>query len=325
MTSAVAASTYQVILTASNFGSFITGLTSKTTPVDADELGLVDSAASNVEKKITLTNLWLNYIKSKADAVYTTTSAVATQITTALSGYLTSSTAASTYEPIITTLPISKGGTNSGTALNNGRVIISSGGAIVEGDTATYPSTTELAYVKGATSAIQTQINSKEPTISAGTSSQYYRGDKTWQTLNTGAISGYQGYCLNGATVKSGASPADAATYFFGSTNQTVVASTVTGAGAQIYIPKAGTIKLIRLLFSQTVGSGESSTIYLRLNNTTDTTISSSVVNNTAYLTYSLSSSISVIAGDYVEFKWVTPTWATNPTNVGVSWQLYIE
>ena len=35
-------------------------------------------------------------------------------------------------EPTITVLPISKGGTNSGTALNNNRVIISSGSAVVE-------------------------------------------------------------------------------------------------------------------------------------------------------------------------------------------------
>lgn len=35
-------------------------------------------------------------------------------------------------EPTITTLPISKGGTNSGTALSNNRIMKSSGGAIVE-------------------------------------------------------------------------------------------------------------------------------------------------------------------------------------------------
>jgi len=41
---------------------------------------------------------------------------------------------------------------------------------------ATYPSLTELSYVKGVTSAIQTQINSKFNTP-AGTTSQYVRGD----------------------------------------------------------------------------------------------------------------------------------------------------
>lgn len=48
--------------------------------------------------------------------------------------------------------------------------------------------TTELGYLYGVTSSIQTQLNAKEATISAGTSSQYWRGDKTWQTLNTSAV-----------------------------------------------------------------------------------------------------------------------------------------
>lgn len=52
----------------------------------------------------------------------------------------------------------------------------------------TYPSLTELSYVKGVSSAIQTQLNGKEPTITAGTASQYYRGDKTFQTLNGAAV-----------------------------------------------------------------------------------------------------------------------------------------
>lgn len=67
-----------------------------------------------------------------AVATFTTTAAVATQITTALTGYLTAATAASTYEPIFSVLPIAKGGTNSGAALNNNRLMKSSGGAIIE-------------------------------------------------------------------------------------------------------------------------------------------------------------------------------------------------
>lgn len=47
---------------------------------------------------------------------------------------------------------------------------------------------TELGYVSGVTSAIQTQINNKEPTITAGTTSQYWRGDKSWQTLDKSAV-----------------------------------------------------------------------------------------------------------------------------------------
>jgi hypothetical protein len=41
----------------------------------------------------------------------------------------------------------------------------------------------QINYLSGVSSSVQTQINGKEPTITAGTTAQYYRGDKTWQTL----------------------------------------------------------------------------------------------------------------------------------------------
>lgn len=42
---------------------------------------------------------------------------------------------------------------------------------------------TEFDYLNGVTSGIQSQLNAKEPTITAGTTLQYLRGDKTWATL----------------------------------------------------------------------------------------------------------------------------------------------
>ena len=33
-----------------------------------------------------------------------------------------------------------------------------------------------------------TMVNGKEPTITGGTTSQYWRGDKTWQTLDKTAV-----------------------------------------------------------------------------------------------------------------------------------------
>lgn len=74
-----------------------------------------------------------------------------------------------------TALPIANGGTNSTSALNNNRVMQSSGGAVVEAAAitandalisnangipiASVTTATELSYVSGVTSAIQTQIN----------------------------------------------------------------------------------------------------------------------------------------------------------------------
>lgn len=77
----------QDTLTSTNFGTFSNGLTAKTTPVDADTINISDSADSNKAKKLSLTNLKA-FLKTYFDTIYTTTSAVATQITTALSGYV---------------------------------------------------------------------------------------------------------------------------------------------------------------------------------------------------------------------------------------------
>lgn len=62
------------------------------------------------------------------------------------------------------TLPVANGGTNSSTALNNDRAMISSGGAIVE----SVVTSTELGYLDGVTSALQTQINGKAPSDGDG-------------------------------------------------------------------------------------------------------------------------------------------------------------
>lgn len=47
---------------------------------------------------------------------------------------------------------------------------------------------TEFGHLNGVTSAIQTQLNGKEATINATTSADYYRGDKTFATLNKTAV-----------------------------------------------------------------------------------------------------------------------------------------
>ncbi len=54
---------------AGNVGSTIHGATSKSTPVDADEFGLIDSAASNVLKKLTFANLKAT-LKTYFDSLY---------------------------------------------------------------------------------------------------------------------------------------------------------------------------------------------------------------------------------------------------------------
>lgn len=96
-------------------------------------------------------------------------------VTPALTGYLKG--AGASPVSAVTTIPVADGGTNSTTALSNNRIMKSSGGAIVEAaaitasralasdangiPVAVATTATELGYVNGVTSAIQTQINSK--------------------------------------------------------------------------------------------------------------------------------------------------------------------
>jgi trimeric autotransporter adhesin len=49
-------------------------------------------------------------------------------------------------------------------------------------------SNAEYQYLGGVTSDIQTQLDGKEATITAGTTGQYYRGDKSFQTLDKTAV-----------------------------------------------------------------------------------------------------------------------------------------
>ena len=79
--------------------------------------------------------------------------------------------------------------------------------------------------------------------------------------------------------------------------------------------------------------STQDTTVYFRLNNTTDTLLSSTVKfsggnaqANGTILPYSISGlSVSVTAGDFFEIKLVTPVWTTNPTAGGLTILLYFR
>lgn len=81
-------------------------------------------------------------------------------------------------------------------ALTINRAIVSNGAGILSVSAVT---STELGYVSGVTSAIQTQLNGKEPTITATTSADYYRGDKTFANFSAavGAIVGTSSFKTN--------------------------------------------------------------------------------------------------------------------------------
>lgn len=135
------------------------------------------------------------------------------------------------------------------------------------------------------------------------------------------------GYALAVQTLAYSGTPVDGAIYFW-CTGQALLSNTASGTDSRLFVPKAGTIKAVYGTFdvNGTLGSGESITYAIRLNNTTDTTISSTAVASSATNAFSNSGlSIAVVAGDYVELKMTCPTWVTNPTSVAGSVSIYIE
>jgi hypothetical protein len=120
------------------------------------------------------------------------------------------------------------------------------------------------------------------------------------------------------------ASPADATTYYFGSFPS--AAPTTTEGVRRLYIPRTGIITqaLVHAINTGTAGSGESGSLYVRKSVTTDTLITSAFTTNAQFILIT-AINVSVSATEFVEIKWVTPTYATNPTGVFIHVALFVE
>lgn len=123
-----------------------------------------------------------------------------------------------------------------------------------------------------------------------------------------------------GYTIKGGhlnVNPADAATYFWGSF-VALAPSQGNAAIRKMYILEPGVITALTLyVVVGGTGTAELSTFSLRVNNITDYVITSALscaVAETVVQQTGLN--IPVVAGDYLEVKWLCPTWVTNPTVV---------
>jgi hypothetical protein len=156
--------------------------------------------------------------------------------------------------------------------------------------TATYPSLTELSYVKGVTSSIQTQLNNRGYTLTV-TATQY--------------------------------NPVDGTTVYFA--NQGRIPTTSSGI-QRLYIPQTGTIKSAYITsICSTIGTNENISLSIRRNDTTDTLIATVGNTNQPREFINTSLNISVTAGDYIEIKVVNPTFATNPVNMSFGGSIYIQ
>ena len=114
-------------------------------------------------------------------------------------------------------------------------------------------------------------------------------------------------------------SPADSTTYYFGIWDSLALATF--SDLRRIYVMQTGTITAVSLFFhvvaGGSVGSNETSTLWIRKNDTTDYTVTTTLdFSSVRYSAFVTGLSIPVTAGDYIVFKWTTPAWTTNPTNV---------
>jgi hypothetical protein len=166
-------------------------------------------------------------------------------------------------------------------------------------------------------SADWTTFNGKQDLLVSGTNIKTINGTSI---LGSGSIP-IPGYTLSVQALTS--SPVDAQTIYFGNLPKAPV---TTANISKVYIPKSGTIKRAEIYcYSGTAGTNQAWSGYIRLNNLTDTLIQTLSVATNERVFSNSSLSIVVVAGDYIEIKFINPTWATNPLTTIFGGYIYIE
>lgn len=123
-------------------------------------------------------------------------------------------------------------------------------------------------------------------------------------------------------------SPADATTYYLGPIYETTAPIT-TAQLRQMSMP-FNCVLVAASITSNCTQAGvtqEDSTFSVRINNTTDVTLSSVVDFESNIMHFYNITGLNTVfsAGDKWEIKWLTPTWVTNPTNTVVVVTLYFK
>lgn len=114
-----------------------------------------------------------------------------------------------------------------------------------------------------------------------------------------------------------GITPLDSTTYYVGATQLAV--TTTENTIRRFHFAKACTIVGCEVTIKNlgVAGTSESSIVFIRLNNTTNYNISTTMVTTVqspaVNFTNSDSLNIPIVAGDFIIPGWTTPAWVTNP------------
>lgn len=118
----------------------------------------------------------------------------------------------------------------------------------------------------------------------------------------------------------------DSTVYYFGSLFG--VTTGTTADTARIVVPCKCKIRKahVFILAFTTAGSNEDVVMVIRKNNTTDSTLETKGLDPSKRTVFSNDNmDLDLDAGDYIEIKFTTPAWATNPVGVYGSALIYAE
>jgi hypothetical protein len=204
-------------LIAHNLGSYVTNVTGTTNRVTSSggATPSIDISASYVGQSSITT------LGTVATGVWQGTAVGDTYISSASTWNAKAPTASPTFATSIT-----------GSYLTASQLLITDGSKnVISATTATYPSLTELAYAKGVTSAIQTQLNAKGTgTVSSGTAGTFAVYTGTGTTVGPTSGSSYAASILLGTLSLGSAADGQGALSLFN--NSGTGTTTVQGNGS---------------------------------------------------------------------------------------------
>lgn len=122
--------------------------------------------------------------------------------------------------------------------------------------------------------------------------------------------------------------PADSQTYYVSTININALTTDGTLQRTRMMIPIAGTVSAIygALQVGGTLSSNENVTHSFLINGGAPVSLSTTFKFNSASVPFSYTGlSTAVSAGDYFQMQFVTPVWATNPTNCKFSYTVLIK